>query len=164
MYILGIIDDYDARAKVSERQYAQLEQISRDVISNIDHNGQKRELLEQIVAHEGDVLLLAHLVAVLRHGDQTAYLTEAKTPSWLIDISSNLIQLKAPPEIISERRAKDMTRNRVADIAQIKKHQSLCDVEWSRIEALSLANPSKMCVVENMDLDETAGNVSCIIF
>jgi adenylate kinase len=162
MYLLGIIGDYDVRTKVSETQYSQLEQTPQKTMIELENNEYRQEL-EKIAARGKVVLMLSHLVSALRHGERITYLTDRKTPDWFVDINNSLIQLKAPADMICERRKKDTGRDRVADILQINEHQGLCDIEWERIKSLSLDNSTKMHVIENIDLGSATQGVRNVI-
>lgn len=163
MYLLGIIDDYDVRTKVSEDHYSRLEQTPQSTMVELEKNEFRQEL-EQIADTDGRVMFLGHLVSALRNGEKIEYLTNRKTPTWLTDISDSLIQLKAPAVLISERRTNEKERNRSVDISQIDEHQSLCDDEWCRIGESNVLYVQKMHIVNNIDLSETVNEVSNVIY
>lgn len=163
MYLLGISTTYDVREKITEEQYKELEMISQTKMIELENN-EYREHLEKMAKSDEDVIILSHLISALRLGDKTEYLTERKTPKWFIDINQNLIQLVAPADLISDRRSKDKTRKRDAEIEQIIKHQSLCNKEWERIAQENVKARQKMHIVENINLDKAIKEIENIVY
>lgn len=163
MYCLGIIDDYDSRSKVTEEHYRQLEEVPLDD-RHIAEETSYRKFLENAAESSTTTIFLSHLVVAYRHGSNMEYITEDKTYDWLIMSSKSLTQLIAPPETISQRRRKDTSRIRKADLDEVIRHQSLCDTEWSRISRDYPEKRSSMHRVENIDLGSAVAQVDEIIF
>ena len=162
MYLLGISQTYDAAEKITEAQYKKLEEVPQKDMIELEQQ-EYRALLEDLTKQDDKVLILAHLISALRHGDETEYLTNRQIPDWFVDINENLVQLVAPPEVILERRLNDTSRNRKADISQIVEHQSLCDDEWERIGKSKVLVKRKMHVIPNLDLGRTTREVRNVI-
>ena len=163
MFILGISKTYDAREKISERQYNTLENIPQSKMIDIENNEYK-ELIEKISKSDKDVIILAHLISALRLGKEVKFLEDRKTPGWFVDMNKKLIQLTAPPQLISERRQKDQRRIRGYEVAKIVEHQKLCDKEWERIREKDSYSRQKMFIVENIELNKAVNDIEEIIF
>jgi len=163
MYLLGIAESYDVRERVSEYQYKILEQTSQSIKVHVMEN-EYRQQLEKMSKDGENVILLAHLVTAFRHGSKIQYLKERPLPTWHAEINTNLIQLVAPAILISERRKTDATRHRQTSVAQIIKHQALCDKEWGRIELLGPCIKDKMHTVKNIDLETAVKEVESIVY
>lgn len=162
MFIIGISKTYDVREKISERQYKTLENIPQSKMIDIENN-EYRELIEKISKSDKDVIILAHLISALRLGKEIKFLEDRKTPEWFVDMNKKLIQLTAPPQLISERRQKDQRRIRTYEVDEIVKHQRLCDKEWERIREKD-SYSRKMFIVENIELNKAVKDIEEIIF
>ena len=95
MYILGITKSYDVSEKASEEQYKKLEGIPQERMIEIE-NTEYKKLLSELSKSDENVLMLAHLILALRHGDKINYLTDRTIPDWYVNLNDSLIQLVAP--------------------------------------------------------------------
>ena len=166
MYLLGIIDSHDVSAQVGRDSYYKLEQVPQPEMIKLEGE-LYREFIEQMAHDEGETLFLSHLVSALHLGKTVRYLTERTTPDWFIECNSNLIQLKAPPESILERRRDDSengTRSRPIQLKQIIEHQELCDNEWERIESGVIKPKRGMVIVENEDLSTAVAKTREVLY
>ncbi len=163
MFILKISKTYDVREGISERQYKALENIPQRTMIDIENNEYK-ELIEKISRSDKDIVILSHLISALRLGDEVKFLEDRKTPGWFVDMNKKLIQLTAPPQLISERRQKDKKRIRGYETEEIMKHQRLCDKEWERIKKKDSSSKQKMFIVENIELNKAVNDIEDIIF
>ena len=163
MYILGITKSYDVSEKASEEQYKKLEGIPQERMIEIE-NTEYKKLLSELSKSDENVLMLAHLILALRHGDKINYLTDRTIPDWYVNLNASLIQLVAPFELISARRKNDLSRKRKVDISEIEYHQSLCDDEWERIKRMNPAAAERMYVVNNIGLYETADEIENLMY
>lgn len=163
MFLLGISSSWDAEEEVSEHQYRQLEETPQSKMIDLENNEYRNEL-EKIANSDQEVIMLSHLVSALRHSDKVRYLTERKTANWFVDLNSNLVELVAPPDMIVNRRKKDLNRDRTTDLKQIIEHQELCDAEWNRITKIGKKTNKNMAVVQNIDLQTAAREVENVFF
>lgn len=160
MYILGITDSYETSDKITEEQYKKLENIPQEEMKQIEKKEYK-ELLIRLSEKEEDTILLTHLVSALRLGEETVYLKDRLTPSWLVENSDVLIQLVVPTQILSERREKDTSRKRDVNVEEIEKHQKLCFKEWKRLKKEH--SSKNFYTVVNLNLEETVDTVEKVI-
>ena len=163
MYLLGITNTYDLKEKVTEKQYKMLEETPQKIMVNLENN-QYRKLLEELSKEDNDIIFIGHLISSLRLGEEITYLTDRLTPGWFIKLNKNLIQLKAPINMIADRRKNDKSRKRSENLAEIKFHQQLCDKEWERIKKITTEMENKMYIVNNIDLDTAVREVESIVF
>jgi len=166
MYLLGITKSFDVTREVPEDAYRRLEQVSQPEMIALE-NGPYKEMVGELAQGNDRALLLGHLVSALHLGNSINYLTDRLTPDWYVENNTSIVQLTAPPEVIAQRRIRDVSdgvRSRPIEIDQIVKHQELCDHEWSRIEA-GLVQPDKgMHIIENRNLDASVSELRKVFY
>ena len=125
MYSAGLIGSLDEKPK--PEHYRAVEEFSLSRILEL-----KETRCKEIVAKYSNVLLLDHLVICHRHASVVSYLDKALT-SWQ-EQADGFILLRATPEEIAQRRLRDIAvKQRILDIAEIRKHNRLSLEYWQRL-------------------------------
>lgn len=158
MYILGLIDDYDASCPVSKDVYKRLENTPQNVIIKITDNEYKKTLTE-LQEHKSITLLLSHLVyALFIDREKPMYLTNInlKIPRWFRTLCDGFIYIRSKPSDVLKRREADVAKGRRdrgnMSLSDIVEHQSLCDRKWG--ELTNTLSGKRHTIVVNNDLSE----------
>jgi len=157
MFLLGITKGFDATLKVERSQYSQLEGTPQEQIIELEQGPPMRELVGNVSADNGTVLNLSHLVFATYLDDEIDYLQKPKA-SWYVHAGDSFMNVVASTEVILQRRQADSAhRERILNgVEEIKFHQTLCDLEWERIQKIALPL-TRFAVIENIEL---AGSVT----
>lgn len=134
MYLLGIIDEFDAVSVITKEKYKILENTHPLIIKNIYKKEYKKFVDDQIHKHDA-VIMLSHLVyALYIDKDTVEYLTDFEIPEWLINQSRCILNVQPESQAILSKRV-DIT-NFTSDelnlsIKDIKIHKKYCDERWA---------------------------------
>lgn len=160
MHLLGIISEFDNDFPVTRDQYRQLEDTPQPVMRELEEF-EYRPFVESRGRSSELTLIVSHLVFALFLDKKIEYLTDREVPTWFVDANTALVQLTAPPEVVLARRQADKRDRGAFEVADIVRHQSLCDEKWQAV--MAQAGGTACHTVENTDLAVAVARVERII-
>jgi thymidylate kinase len=133
MYLLGIVDDFDARVSVALNKYKILENTNSLIIKKV-YQTLYEDFIFRLTKKYNNVFLLSHLVfALYIDKERVEYLSEFREPVWLIKRADLVVNVNTSPRIILKNRADTSQYSRsqiMLNLGNIKYHQELCNKKW----------------------------------
>jgi adenylate kinase len=162
MYGLGILRSYDESAVPTREDYLALEHTPQTEVKVAEDSF--AEILSDEAATEHPTIMTSHLIPAQLLLGKVVYLEKPKPPSLHV-FSRALVQFVAPAHVILARRNGDERDRGSVTIDDIAYHQSLCDMEWERLqdEARSTGSSAEFMTIANDDLAATTERMLNII-